>query len=440
MMKKSVIISFLLSTILILGGCGSNPILYGSSEASIVAETSTSPSLNSEAITESTSPSSGQGKLLVTNPPSSEEPSNSSSATNVEATTIPEVNIFESDPGILKVHFIDVGQADSILIQNNAGNMLIDAGNNEDSDLVVKYLKKQGVSKLDYVIATHPHEDHIGGMDVIVGSFGIGKIIMPKAQNNTATFEDLLDAISKKGLKVTSPIPGAVFKLGIDEFAILAPNSSSYDDLNNYSVVLRLFHGKNSFLFMGDAETLSESEILSKGYELPADVIKIGHHGSDSSTSNAFLSAVHPQYAVISVGVDNSYGHPTPSTIKTLISSETKVYRTDENGTIVISSDGVTISTSFDKTQSVSDAESPISSPTIKPTPATSEKTPLPTPKPTVKPVPIPSNDVVVYTTNTGEKYHRGTCRYLSKSKIAINLSDAKSQGLVACKVCKPPQ
>src|SRR5450830_28473 len=140
MMKKSVIISFILSTVLILGGCGSNSILYGSSEASKVVEVSTSPSLNSEAVTESASTSS-------------KEQSDSSSTINVDATTIPEVKISESDPGILKVHFIDVGQADSILIQNNAGNMLIDAGNNEDSDLVVKYLKKQGVSKLDYVIA-----------------------------------------------------------------------------------------------------------------------------------------------------------------------------------------------------------------------------------------------------------------------------------------------
>lgn len=244
----------------------------------------------------------------------------------------------------LKVHYIDVGQADGILIENNGQFMLIDAGNNADADLVVNYLKSKGVSKLDYVIATHPHEDHIGGMDNVINTFSIGKIIMPNAVTTTKTYEDVLNAISNKGLKITAPKTGDKYTLGGASFTILAPNAAGYDNLNNYSVVIKLTYINNSFLFAGDAETISENEMINKGLDLKADVLKLGHHGSNTSTSQAFLDKVNPKYAVVSVGKDNSYGHPHKTVMDRLKAKGIKLYRTDESGTIVATTDGNIIS------------------------------------------------------------------------------------------------
>lgn len=245
--------------------------------------------------------------------------------------------------GSLKVHYIDVGQADSILIQQNGQNMLIDAGNNPDGNLVVSYLKNQGVSKLDYVIGTHPHEDHIGGLDVVIKTFSIGQIYMPKATSTTATFKDVVSAISSKGLKIKTPTVGSTINLGDATATILAPNSSGYEDLNNESIVIKLKYGNNSFLFMGDAEDVLENQILAKQLDIKSDVLKVGHHGSSSSTTSAFLNKVSPKYAVIMVGEGNTYGHPHKSTMDRLKSKEITVYRTDEAGTIVATSDGTKI-------------------------------------------------------------------------------------------------
>jgi len=245
----------------------------------------------------------------------------------------------------LMVHFLDVGQADSILIQTPDGkNMLIDAGNRDDGDFVVGYLKKNKVKKIDVVIGTHPHEDHIGAMAQVIRSFDVDKIYLPNTINNTKTFEDMLLAIKGKGLKINRAKGGMEIPFSNDaKVMVLAPNGEKYEDLNNYSVVVKITYKNNSFLFAGDAEKTSEEEMIKKGYDLHADVLKIGHHGSTSSTSQEFLKRVSPKYAVIMVGANNDYGHPHKKTLDLLKKNDIKIYRTDINGTIVMVSDGSSI-------------------------------------------------------------------------------------------------
>lgn len=257
----------------------------------------------------------------------------------------------------LKIHFIDVGQADCILIQTPSNKvMLIDAGNNEDSDTILSYIKSLKISKIDVLVGTHPHEDHIGSMDSVIKTFSIGKIYMPKVSSNTKTYEDVLSAIKAKALKITTATAG--LKITLDSnltIQMLSPNSAKYDDLNNYSPVIKLVYGSTSFLFTGDAETVSEKEILSKKYNVKADVLKVGHHGSNSSTSSTFLKAVSPKYAVISVGKDNDYGHPTAATLTKLSKANIQIFRTDLLSTIIATSDGKAIS--FDNTNKPSAIE-----------------------------------------------------------------------------------
>lgn len=259
-----------------------------------------------------------------------------------------EIDVDIKVNGTLKVHYIDVGQADAILIQQGNHNMLIDAGNNTDSDLVTNYLKQQEVEKLDYVIGTHPHEDHIGGLDTVINSFDVEKVLMPEVTATTNTYKDVITAIQDKNLKITAPNVGDSYDLGGANWTILAPNSNSYEDTNNYSIVIKLKFGNNSFIFTGDAEDVSEGEVLAKQLDIQADVLKVGHHGSSSSTTDSFLNAVNPKYAVILCGKDNKYGHPMQSTMDKLKAKNIEVYRTDENGTIVATSNGEDITFNTD--------------------------------------------------------------------------------------------
>ncbi|MBF8984050.1 MBL fold metallo-hydrolase [Lutibacter sp. B2] len=248
-----------------------------------------------------------------------------------------------SPKGIVKVHYIDVGQGDCILVENNQHYMLIDAGNNDDSKLVLDYLKKQGIKKLDVVVGTHPHEDHIGSLDAVINNFDIGKVYMPKIINTTKTYRDVITAIKSKELRITPPKVGERFRIGDATASILAPNSEKYKDLNNYSIVIKLTYGSTSYLFTGDAEGLSEKEMLGRGSDLSADVLKVGHHGSHSSSIIEFLNRVNPKYAVISCEKNNDYKHPHKETMDKLEKRNIPVYRTDESGTIICTSDGQTI-------------------------------------------------------------------------------------------------
>ena len=239
----------------------------------------------------------------------------------------------------LLIDFIDVGQADSILVRNQDKIMLIDAGTNEAGEMVVKYLQNLGITKIDYLVGTHPHEDHIGGLDNVINNFDIGQIYMPKIETTTKTFEDVLEAIENKNLTVTAPNKGDKIELGQAVGEFMTEPILDKDNLNVSSLVLRLEFGNTSYLFMGDAEEENEETIIWT----KTDVLKVGHHGSSTSSSKSFLEQVQPKYAIIMAGKDNSYGLPTQETIDKLHNIGSEIYRTDEDGTIQMTSDGNTI-------------------------------------------------------------------------------------------------
>ena len=316
----------------------------------------------------------------------------------------------------LTVHFIDVGQADCILLESDGHYMLIDAGNNADEDLIINYLESQGVKKLD-VVGTHPHEDHIGSLDTVIKEFDIGNVYMPKAEHTSQTFEDVLTAIADKGLQINTPIPGEEFDFNDMPVEIFAP-IYDYEELNNDSIVLRLTCGEIRFLFTGDAEAESESDMLEAGYNLDSDILKVGHHGSDTSTTPEFLAAVSPDIAIISVGADNSYGHPDSTTIDKLNQSNNETYRTDINGTVIISTNGDDVEVQCEN-ESVTE-QLPVSAET-----AISEET-----------------EEKMYIGNiNSKKFHSPDCLSLPKEKNREYFSsreEAVSNGFIPCKICNP--
>lgn len=249
---------------------------------------------------------------------------------------------------LLKVHYLDVGQGDSIFIElPNNETMLIDAAESYQSEKIINYLKNLNYQKIDYVIGTHPHTDHIGGLKDIINTFEIGKIYMPKVVSTTKTYESLLMTIKDKNLIINTAKAGtSIIDTDALKINILAPNNSTYTELNNYSVVTKITYGTTKFLFMGDAEKLSENEIKEN---VIADVIKIGHHGSNTSSSIDFIKKVNAKYGIISVGLNNKYNLPKEETITNWKNSGTKIYLTSTNGTIRASSDGTNIKIESEK-------------------------------------------------------------------------------------------
>lgn len=249
---------------------------------------------------------------------------------------------------LLKVHYLDVGQGDSIFIElPNNETMLIDAAESYQSENIINYLKNLNYKKIDYVIGTHPHTDHIGGLKDIINTFEIGKIYMPKVVSTTKTYESLLMVIKDKNLKINTAKAGtSIIDTDALKINILAPTNSTYTELNNYSVVTKITYGTTKFLFMGDAEKLSENEIKEN---VTADVIKIGHHGSNTSSSIDFIKKVNAKYGIISVGLNNKYNLPKEEIITNWENSGTKIYLTSINGTVRASSDGTNIKIESEK-------------------------------------------------------------------------------------------
>lgn len=324
-------------------------------------------------------------KVAITTVAATQTPKEQESTPTPQA--VPVIN------GELKVHFIDVGQGASQLIIGSTGKtILIDAGNNNMSTRVVEYLKKEKVKKIDILISTHPDADHSGGLDAVISNFDIGKIYMPKVQSNTKTFEDVLKAIQNKGLKVATAKSGITLDWEKDAKVEMIAPIGSYDDANDMSAVVRLTYGETSFLFTGDAEAESEADLLKSGVNLKSNVLLVGHHGSETSTTKAFLDAVKPSYAVIQVG-KNSYGHPTEMVLSRLNDKGVKIYRNDEQGNIIFTSNGKDVTTKQDnwKTNEVVDSK----------TESEASNEPTQTIKPTPTPiVEKPKNDEEVYYKN----------------------------------------
>lgn len=349
----------------------------------------------------------------------------------------------------LQVHFIDVGQGDCTLIKCGDAAMLIDAADDSKGTAIQNYLNKQGVKKLDYLILTHPDADHIGAAPVIITKFEIDNVFMSDHEKNTKTYSKVIQALDYKRLKYITPSAGTAYALGSAEFTILAPNKS-YSDANNASIALLIKNGENAFLFTGDGEEEAESDILAAGLSVNADVYLAGHHGSKTASSEGFLNNVSPAYVVISCGEGNSYGHPHAQTLNTLRAMGVKVFRTDEQGTIIASSDGTNITWNCAPSESWIAGEPTRSggggdntSDIVQegaPAVQIQIETPAETPQPDEAPQPV--TDEWNYVLNSkNKKFHLPTCKTLpANNREDTNLSreEILNQGYQPCKNCNP--
>jgi competence protein ComEC len=274
-----------------------------------------------------------------------EKPATKPSTTKpVVGTTVKGGGLTPPTKGKLSVYFLDVGQGDATYIKTaNGDDILIDGGNNNYGDDVVAYLKQLKVDDIEIMISTHPDADHVGGLDSVLESFKVESVYAPKVAHTTDTFKDFLLAVKNEKLTIKEAKAGVTLPLKGVTVKFLAPvKTYAVDDLNSWSAVLHLTYGKNIFLFTGDAELKSQTDMIKAKTVLQADVLKVGHHGAKTSTSAVFLKAVAPEYAVISVG-KNSYGHPTKEVLEAMKRAKSTIYRTDINGTITADSDGKTL-------------------------------------------------------------------------------------------------
>jgi len=251
----------------------------------------------------------------------------------------------------VNVHVIDVGQADSILIESNGEYMMIDGGTTDAKDTILNYLKEQNVDKFKYVIGTHPHEDHIGSLDKVIDAYPVEKVFLPNVTHTSKTYKELLTSIQNKNLKITTPRVRDKYDLGKVSFEIVGPdeNADYGTNYNDWSIIVKLIDGDISYILSGDAEKAAESDALKSGVDLNCDVYKAGHHGSRTASNDEFLNAMSPKYALISCGKDNKYNHPHQETLDKFKNHGIEYYRTDEKGTIIASSDGKNVTVNSKK-------------------------------------------------------------------------------------------
>ncbi len=332
----------------------------------------------------------------------------------------------------MEVHFIDVGQGDATLIKCGDQAMLIDAGDGSKGTAVQNYLQKQGVKKLEYLILTHPDSDHIGAAPVIITKFEIDKVFMSDYEKDNSTYRKLIQALDEKRLSYATPEVGESYPLGSAKFTILAPNRE-YQSPNDASIAILLENGENRFLFSGDAEEEAETDILGNGIPISADVYQVGHHGSRSSSSQDFLAAMQPSWAVISCEEGNAYGHPHAQTLNMLRSMGVKVFRTDEQGSIIAYSDGTQITWNCAPSETWKAGEPTGSSASSAKEAVEEQKEEAPSAQPDY-------DSMEVHITKTGTKYHVAGCDSLNKSDITVTLGQAKAKGLEPCGKCNPPQ
>lgn len=326
-----------------------------------------------------------------------------------------------SESGSFTVHFIDVGQADSALVTCDGHSMLIDGGNADDSNLVYSVLQRETEGHLDYVVGTHAHEDHIGGLSGAFEADTADVTFCPVTEYDSKAFRNFKTRADERGGGITIPAVGDTFTLGEASVTVVAVNSVP-EDTNNTSIVIRIVYGDTSFLFTGDAEQETEEKILETGKDIESTVLKVGHHGSSTSTSQAFLDAVSPTYAVISCGKDNSYGHPHSETLAKLASAGVEVFRTDELGDIYCTSDGSEVTFSYgeyhkDSDTSAAEIEEPQQPDTI--------------------------SETYILNTNS-RKFHRPDCSSTSqisdanREEYTGTREELIEQGYTPCGYCKP--
>ena len=339
----------------------------------------------------------------------------------------------------LTVHFIDVGQGDSELLQFAGKSVLIDGGTPEMGQRVESYLQEHGVSSLDLVVATHPHDDHIGGLLTILNDLLVGQVLDSGQTHTSQTFENYLNLIDRKNILFNTAERGQ--KIDIDpaiKIEVLSPPTTLFaGDLNQNSIVLKVTYNKVSFLFMGDAGIGAEGSLLSSGYDLRSDILKVGHHGSSTASSPAFLSRVKPTSSIIEVGAGNDYGHPTSKTLTALQNTGSKIYRTDTNGNIIVTTDGQSYTVTTEKQSWNTASTVPKSTASAVTLPATAAASSTTATTATVSQGPFVGS-------SKSDKYHYPSCSAAKKIKSAnlvtfSSSADARAQGYVPCKICHPP-